>query len=260
MLALPAYLSRIATNLWLDALRRSDRAAAAADPVWVAGVAEPAEPITRAAGEALFSRTAPQERAAVVLKDVFAFTLEEIAAILGTTQGAVKSALHRGRGKLAAPGAAPLGVRGEPASVELIDRFVAAFNARDIAAVTATLLETVAHEARGVGGERGRDAVWLEVTLSRPLNAAVARAKLEGEAVMISTFTTRSGRTFLTGVSRLEAADGLISRHVGYGFCPETLTLVGEALGLEAANNGYHQDPATLERMIGGARLPWARP
>jgi hypothetical protein len=48
----------------------------------------------------LLSRVAPQERAAVVLKEVFDFTLEQIAEILSTTVGAVKSALHRERVRL----------------------------------------------------------------------------------------------------------------------------------------------------------------
>lgn len=47
---------------------------------------------------------APQERAAAVLKDVFDLSLKEIAAMLDTTEGAVKAALHRGRGRLADPG------------------------------------------------------------------------------------------------------------------------------------------------------------
>jgi RNA polymerase sigma-70 factor, ECF subfamily len=46
------------------------------------------------------SQVAPQERAAVVLKEVFDFTLEQIAEVLSTTVGAVKSALHRGRARL----------------------------------------------------------------------------------------------------------------------------------------------------------------
>ena len=46
-------------------------------------------------------RLSPQERAAVVLKDVFDLSLEEIAEALGSTVGGVKAALHRGRGKLA---------------------------------------------------------------------------------------------------------------------------------------------------------------
>ena len=57
----------------------------------------------REAGATLLARVSPQERAAILLKDVFDFALDEIAEILATTPGAVKAALHRGREKLAEP-------------------------------------------------------------------------------------------------------------------------------------------------------------
>jgi RNA polymerase sigma-70 factor (ECF subfamily) len=250
-----AYLSRIATNLWIDALRRREHETRL-EPDAPAQT-RAAAMITPAAGAALFDRTAPQERAAVVLKDVFDFTLEEIAAILATSVGAVKSALHRGRGKLAQAPSAPLRPRGQPASTELIDRFVAAFNARDIEAVTAVLLHSVIYEARGVGGERGREAIWINVNVARPPEVAWERAKVEGEDVAVGVLSTRSGRRVLTGVSRLEESEGRVSRHVGYFFCPQTLALIAAELGLDAANHGYHQDAETLARMIGDAVLPW---
>src|SRR5690606_9526225 len=55
---------------------------------------------TREAAATLVGGLAPQERAALVLKEVFEFSLDEIAALLSTSLGAVKSALHRARGKL----------------------------------------------------------------------------------------------------------------------------------------------------------------
>jgi len=43
----------------------------------------------------LLTQASPQQRAAIVLKDIFDFTAQEIAVMLSTTVGAVKSALHR---------------------------------------------------------------------------------------------------------------------------------------------------------------------
>ena len=251
-----AYLARIATNVWIDQQRRAHRPALEAPDEMQP---EPAV-VTPAAARALFERTAPQERAAVVLKDVFDFSLEEIAAVLATSLGAVKSALHRGRRRLAEAAPAPSVARGAPAPAELVDRFIAAFNARDVGALTAILSEQVAYEARGVGGERGnKGAIWIEVNMARPAGEVTwERAEIDGEPVAIGIFTTRSGRRLLAGVSRLEAADGRITRHVGYTFCPDTLRLVADRLGLEPANLGYHQDAETLSRMIADARLPWA--
>lgn len=44
----------------------------------------------------------PKERACVLLKDVFDYTLKEIAELLSSTVGGIRAALHRGRSKLAA--------------------------------------------------------------------------------------------------------------------------------------------------------------
>ena len=43
----------------------------------------------------------PKERACVLLKDVFDYSLEEIAELVDSTVGGVKAALNRGRSKLA---------------------------------------------------------------------------------------------------------------------------------------------------------------
>ena len=82
---------------------------------------------TREAAGTLIAQLSPQERAAVVLKDAFGLSLEEIAEALSTTIGAIKTALHRGRSKLVAP-------EPEEATVTpaVLDAFCEAFNARDL--------------------------------------------------------------------------------------------------------------------------------
>ena len=83
---------------------------------------------SREAAGTLLVQLAPQERAAVVLKDVFDFSLEEIADALSTTAGAVKAALHRGRGKLVEPQSRT----SRAPAPGVLDAFCAAFNARDL--------------------------------------------------------------------------------------------------------------------------------
>jgi RNA polymerase sigma-70 factor (ECF subfamily) len=249
---LGGYLARIATNLWIDRQRQAARAAA-----FMPDDSDAAQPaiVTPAAARALFERAAPQERAAVVLKDVFDFSLEETAVILATSVGAVKSALHRGRGKLAAQ-RQPAGPRVTAAPPELVARFIAAFNARDVPALTALLAADIAFEARGVGGERGyRGAIWIDANMSRPPRAVSwESAVVDGEMVALVMAPPRT----LVSVSRLEADDGVITRHVTYFFCPDTVRAVATELGLKAATAGYHQDRETMVRMIADARLPWA--
>jgi len=82
----------------------------------------------------LFGQLSPQERAAVVLKDAFDLSLEEIAEALSTTTGAVKAALHRGRGKLVEPA-----TNDTPAPAPgVLNAFCAAFNAGDMQGVLPT--------------------------------------------------------------------------------------------------------------------------
>ena len=97
------WLFRIAHNQCIDLLRsrgvREEAEAAIAEPDFV----EPAEPSGAAVGfaiEQLVVNLPPKERACVLLKDVFEYTLEEIAELVDSTVGGVKAALNRGRSKL----------------------------------------------------------------------------------------------------------------------------------------------------------------
>jgi RNA polymerase sigma-70 factor (ECF subfamily) len=88
-----AWFFRIASNLWIDRIRAREPEPES-DPERASG-REP-RAVREAAGT-LLSRLSPQERAAVVLKEAFNFTLEEIAETLSTTPGTVKSALQNPR-------------------------------------------------------------------------------------------------------------------------------------------------------------------
>src|SRR5690606_19334867 len=99
----------------------------------------PAE--TREAMAALALRLPPKERAALLLKDVFDFSLEETAACLQASTGAVKAALHRAREKLSQP--APEIPATIPPRLEeaLLDAWCEAFNARDLQRLADLMLE-----------------------------------------------------------------------------------------------------------------------
>jgi RNA polymerase sigma-70 factor (ECF subfamily) len=248
-----AYLFRTATNLWIDAERRRarERAILAGPQLSPAHVALEA---VREAGERLFQESSPKERAAVILKDVFDFSLEEIADQLRTTVGGVKSALHRGRGALRSAAANPTDVRG--LSRDLVDRFIDAFHARDVARITATLTEACSIEVPGVGGGRGRRGGWAEASAAHG-GVRLQSARYCGEAVVLAFHQGADGLDALHDVMRLEEADGLVSRITNYCFCPDTIRLIGDELGLAVEPWGYHQPPEVLVRMIATTTLPW---
>src|SRR6516165_2236853 len=101
---LKPWLFRIAHNRCIDFLRkRKARSEAEA----ASGFTETVEPpdlahlSIRPAVERLVTSLPPMERACVLLKDVFDYSLEEIADLVDSTVGGVKSALNCGRTKLA---------------------------------------------------------------------------------------------------------------------------------------------------------------
>ena len=244
-----AYMFRTATNLWIDAQRRRARERASLAEPYATPEQPPAEAV-RAAGEHLLASAAPRERAAVILKDVFEFSLEEIADQLRTTVGGVKSALHRGRAALhSAPENAPAPTGPSRA---LVDRFIDAFHSHDVAAITASLTEACSIEVPGVGGGRGRRGGWAEASVGHA-GVRLQPRVYRGETVILA-FNAQGG---LYDVMRLEEADGLVSRVVNYCFCPDTLRLIGGELGLPLSLLGYHQPPEIVPRMIATTTLPW---
>jgi RNA polymerase sigma-70 factor (ECF subfamily) len=262
-----AYLLRTATHVWIDTLRRRETEArvpardAADTAAPDAGPGTPGR--VRDAGSRLLQRLSPQERAALVLKEAFDMSLEEIAGLLSTTPGAVKAALHRGRGRLHELDDDSVSHRARP-SPALLDRFIELVHARDVKGLTALLLDGAVAENVGnslhvgLDAERGvpeflhkvvhGHAEWPAVF--EPDAKRLERVELGGEPIVLS-LATRRGREALEVVFRFEEADGRIARIRAYGFCPDTIRAVGEALGLPV-RTGLYRAPTPAP----GARWP----
>jgi RNA polymerase sigma-70 factor (ECF subfamily) len=233
-----AFLFRTATNLWIDALRQGSRQTELPEDVAAATPSPDARLRTGEAAARLLANTSPQERAALVLKEVFDFKLEEIADMLTTTVGAVKSALHRARNHVAA-------AAGDTAvvSVDVVDRFVAAFNGRDVAALTGLLLENAAIEVAPSGGERGQAVNWISYTFAGHDGARTdwhwaERRELDGEAVCVHLHKA-GDEDVLEDITRLQTVDGVVTRIRSYCFCPQTLEAAAAALRLRFVTHGH---------------------
>lgn len=247
-----AYLFRTATNLWIDTLRRrgsEEKALAESDAP--AAPPAPAPGAVRDAGSALLQRLAPRERAAVVLKDVFDFSLEDCAMVLETTVGAVKAALHRGRERLREPEGEVASRRPRP-SAALVDRFVELFNAEDQPGLLELVLDNASVENVGCGVQYGREAhrsstSWFAKALDgHPewpaewhYEARRAEARVFRGEPLVLFLVTRRGREAVEIAVRLEEEDGRVSRMRSYGFCPETMREIGEELGVPVRTGIY---------------------
>jgi RNA polymerase sigma-70 factor (TIGR02960 family) len=130
--------TRLPPDVWLDPMPDS-RLIATQDPVEVVLERES----VRLAFIAALQYLAPRQRAVLVLRDVLAFTAEETAQILDTTVPSANSALQRARASLSTRRPDPFEI-GDPEDIkqrDLLRRYVAAFEAHDVAALKAILRE-----------------------------------------------------------------------------------------------------------------------
>jgi RNA polymerase sigma-70 factor (ECF subfamily) len=251
-----AWLFRVASNLWIDRLRRQRREQALlADGGGNDQAADPRS--TREAAATLLGQLSPQERAAVVLKDVFDFSLEEAAEALSTTVGAVKTALHRARGKLVEPSADEPDTPPRPAA---LDAFCEAFNAGDLDRLTNLLLDSATVEVVSATTQYGKEAARRTVLTGLLFGvkllvvgqgieprfvqgAVLAAPRVEarlhrGGWVLLHWYAHHDGDA-VRGLTRLEIDGDRIAHLTNYFYTPEIIAEVCAELGVPWRSNGY---------------------
>lgn len=235
-----AWLFRVASNLWLNE-RRASRDVVTDQEHRSEMAGEPGSRAVREAAGTLLGQLSPQERAALVLKDAFDLSLEEVATTLGTSVGAVKAALHRGRGKLLEPEPT------EPRTVTpaVLDAFCQAFNDGNLEVLTELLLDDVTVELPGLLVEQGRRAAAegsLRGTLfgcpdapahSLPKPRCEARHH-RGETLLLWWWGDE-----VHTVVQAAVRDGKIATLRNYHHAPELIAEVCEELALPYRTHGY---------------------
>jgi RNA polymerase sigma-70 factor, ECF subfamily len=229
---LAPWLFRIAHNRCIDVLRRRQvrKNAESAAHEMMPEVVPPADPMGPALGRAvehLVMRLPPKERACVLLKDVFDYSLEEIAEHVESTVGGVKAALNRGRSKLAESHretAEPHALRSrvEPAVAQLLQLYVERFNrqdwngVRDLISADARLL--VADQFAGPLSESPYFTIYERMAPHWRL----AVGEVEGQPAVIHLRQHAEGWAPASLV-RLDVVDARIARIADYWHCPWVL-------------------------------------
>ena len=183
--------------------------------------ADPPGPALGRAVEHLVLALPPKERACVLLKDVFDYSLEEIAELVDSTVGGVKAALHRGRSRLPAapePGAPRRAKSADEA--RLLHLYVERFNRRDWDG----LRELIAADARLRVADRFTGSVGESPYFGRyegwPVPWRLAVGEVDGEPVVVILMNRDSDEWKPEAVVRLEVTDHRVTRIADYIHCP----------------------------------------
>jgi len=221
-LPLKPWLFRIAHNCCIDFLRRREVRREAEAEVATADVEPLADPVGPALGPAVehLVLTLPRmERACVLLKDVFDYSIEETSELLDSSIGGVKAALHRGRMKLASLPAVPAAPRAtDPEVRRLLDLYVERFNDRDWDG----LRDLISADARLRVADRfdGRlsDSPYFSRYAQSKQPWRLAVGEVDGEAAIISMELVEDGWRPVS-VVHLDVAAGRIVRIADYTHC-----------------------------------------
>jgi RNA polymerase sigma-70 factor (ECF subfamily) len=237
---LAPWLFRIAHNRCIDFLRRRDvrkgAEEAATGPDYVLPADPPGPGLGRAV-EHLVLTLPPKERACVLLKDVFDYSLEEIAELVGSTVGGVKAALNRGRSKLPASPAsdAPRSAKSEE-EARLLKLYVERFNRRDWDGLR-ELISADAH-LRVADRFAGRldESPYFGVYERWPRPWRLAVGEVDGESVVV-ILERDAGGMERQAVARLEWSGGRVTRIQDYVHCPWVVpAAISVAVGSSSAN------------------------
>jgi RNA polymerase sigma-70 factor (ECF subfamily) len=179
---------------------------------------DPPGPDLGRAVERLVLTLPPKERACVLLKDVFDYSLEEIAELVDSTVGGVKAALNRGRSKLGPRPESSTAPAATAETSQLLHLYVERFNRRDWDG----LRELISADARLLVADRfsGRlvDSPYFSRYEKQTVAWRMATGTVDGESVIIAHRLDALGWT-PHAIVRLDVVDRQIVGVKDYAHC-----------------------------------------
>jgi RNA polymerase sigma-70 factor (ECF subfamily) len=251
---LRSYLFKMATNQWITWCRRKKIALELGEDSSLSSSMDFYQDkmfVVQDSLSTLLNYLPPRERVAFVLSDVFESKNEEIAEIMGSTEGAVKSALVRAREKLAGLKMGDLGSRSSSGAVgvgvgvhsQVLSLAVEAFNKRDIEGFAKLFAVNAVGNAPGCFFETSAEEIKkgsLFYTINthegqpQPASMQARIVEFAGEEL----FALFNGDV-LDDVWKFTLEDGVLVRFDCYFCCPDVLAEIASGLGWKWNGHGY---------------------
>ena len=228
------WLFRIAHNRCIDFLRRRDarrRAESTYSDDVGAIAAEPAATDAHRAIERLVGHLPPKERACVLLKDVFDYSLEETAELVDSTIGGVKSALSRARAKLADLPAEPTGEASpplDPDTERLLQRYVDLFSRHDWDGVRGLTSADARLRVADCFDGLLKSSPYFGEYERNPEKWIMEVGAIDGEPVLVVSFW-RGSQWQVAWPVRVHVTGGVIDRIEDFYACPWVIGNASEA-------------------------------
>jgi len=287
--SLRTWLYRIATNACLSALEQRGRrvlpsglGGPADDPDAPPGPAEPevawlgpvpdavvTDPATvvaardsvRLALVAALQYLPARQRAVLLLREVLGFSAGEVAAMLGVSTAAVKSALQRARARLDEVAPSPESViePTEPHARDLLSQYIAGFENADMTALEKALRADAAIELVGTRTWFSGKVTclrYLAHVIGSPGDWLMTPTHANGQPAAATYYRTADGTHQALGVAVLTIARTGIARITVFPGGPGLVT----RFGLPAAHPGRRSQTAPPKRDNRGEQCPPCQP
>ncbi|MGM0790874.1 RNA polymerase sigma factor [Bacillus sp. UMB0728] len=234
-----SYLFRIATNTWMDHFRKKspELLGMELERIPDGDIVSYSEVLESV--EILIHQLPAKQAAAILLAEVYRFTIRETAEIIGSTEGGVQSLLSRARANLKRQRAVPNLPFQEALLTDekkqVIQQYMDYFVRGDFQSIGQLLGEYATNEVVGQGMDIGKTQIRKNSMGDWGGNTAGLSAMLAvlwGRYTVIYTRDAGSGPV-LWDIATVEIEEGKLIRHKSYYFCREFLEEAAAELSLK---------------------------